>query len=68
MTWMSQPMSPLTTLPPLPEDLGKRLEDAVYVSVGFGVLAVQQAQVRRRELQRLAGQVWRDLQQPAPGS
>jgi hypothetical protein len=30
----------------------ERVEDAAYVSVGFAVLAVQQAQVRRRELER----------------
>ena len=31
-------------------DLTKTLKDAAYVTVGLGVLAVQQAQVRRREL------------------
>lgn len=30
----------------------KLVEDAAYASVGFAVLAVQQAQVRRRELER----------------
>lgn len=33
------------------EQLPKVLEDAAYVSVGFGVLAFQRAQVRRRELE-----------------
>ncbi len=28
------------------------MEDAAYVTVGFAVLAFQQAQVRRRELER----------------
>ena len=37
----------------LPDDLPRRVEDALYVSVGFGVLAWQRAQVRRRELERL---------------
>ncbi len=40
----------------LPQGLPKALEDAAYVSVGLGVLALQRAQVRRRELERqLAG-------------
>ncbi|HEV2766357.1 MAG TPA: hypothetical protein VGV63_01460 [Acidimicrobiales bacterium] len=30
----------------------ERVEDAAYVTVGFAVLAFQQAQVRRRELER----------------
>jgi len=33
-----------------PQQLTKTLKDAAYVTVGLGVLAVQQAQVRRREL------------------
>ncbi len=33
-------------------DLSKALRDALYVSVGLGVIAVQKAQVRRRELQK----------------
>lgn len=37
----------------LPDDLSRRVEDALYVSVGFGLLAWQRAQVRRRELERL---------------
>ena len=32
-------------------DVTKTLKDAAYVAVGFGVLAVQKTQVRRRELQ-----------------
>jgi hypothetical protein len=36
----------------LPQGLPKALEDAAYVSVGLGVLALQRAQVRRRELER----------------
>jgi hypothetical protein len=37
-------------------DLRKTLTDTAYVTVGIGVLGVQQAQVRRRELQqRIAG-------------
>ena len=32
------------------EDLAKTLEDAAYVTIGFGVLAFQKTQVRRREL------------------
>ena len=32
-------------------DVRKTLEDAAYVTVGVGVIAFQQAQVRRREVQ-----------------
>lgn len=35
------------------EELPKLVRDAAYVAVGFGVLAMQKAQVRRRELERL---------------
>ena len=33
-------------------DLTKTLQDAAYVAVGFGVIAFQKAQVRRRELEQ----------------
>ena len=33
-------------------DLTKTLKDAAYVAVGFGVIAFQKAQVRRRELEK----------------
>ena len=33
-------------------DLPKRAQDAAYVLVGFGVLALQRVQVRRREIQK----------------
>ena len=36
-------------------DIRKALGDAGYVTVGIGVLAFQQAQVRRRELQQRLG-------------
>lgn len=36
-------------------DLSKTLKDAAYVVVGFGVLAFQKAQVRRRELEKQFG-------------
>jgi ElaB/YqjD/DUF883 family membrane-anchored ribosome-binding protein len=40
------------------EDLTKLLKDAFYVTVGLGVIAVQRAQVRRRELRKqVSGQV-----------
>ena len=35
---------------PAAEDLTKFLKDAVYVTIGLGVIAVQKAQVRRQEL------------------
>lgn len=37
---------------PAPEDLTKLLKDAVYVTIGLGVIAVQKAQVRRQELSK----------------
>ena len=37
------------------------LEGPAYVAVGFGVLAFQRAQVRRRELQRRIGQLTQTL-------
>jgi hypothetical protein len=37
------------------------LEGSTYVAVGFGVLAFQRAQVRRRELQRQIGQLTQTL-------
>jgi hypothetical protein len=37
--------------------VAKALESPAYVAVGFGVLAFQRAQVRRRELQRQIGQL-----------
>ena len=37
------------------------LESPLYVAVGFGVLAFQRAQVRRRELQRQIGQLAQTL-------
>ena len=36
-------------------DLTQTLKDAAYVAVGFGVLAFQKAQVRRRELEQQLG-------------
>lgn len=33
-------------------DVTNTLRDAAYVAVGFGVLAFQKAQVRRRELEK----------------
>lgn len=53
----------------LPQGLPKALEDAAYVSVGLGVLALQRARVRRRELERqvatLADEVEERLPEPA---
>lgn len=36
-------------------ELSKTLKDAAYVAVGFGVIAFQKAQVRRRELEQKFG-------------
>ncbi|CAB4364171.1 MAG: hypothetical protein F2681_00945 [Actinobacteria bacterium] len=35
--------------------------DAAYVAIGFGVLAFQQAQVRRRELEKVVSGIVRSL-------
>jgi hypothetical protein len=37
------------------QDLSKLATDALYVTVGLGVIAVQKAQVRRKELQKEFG-------------
>ncbi len=37
------------------EDLGTQARDAAYTAVGFGVLAFQRLQVRRRELVQQVG-------------
>ena len=34
------------------DDAAARLKDSLYTVVGFGVLGVQQAQLRRRDIQR----------------
>ena len=42
----------------LPRDIANVAKDLVYVTVGFGVLAVQRAQAQRRDLQeKLSSQV-----------
>ncbi len=38
-------------------DLSRHTRDAIYTAVGLGVLGFQQAQVRRRELQRCLTQI-----------
>jgi len=37
------------------KDLAKLAQDAAYVAIGFGVLGLQRAQVRRRELEKQLG-------------
>ena len=34
------------------DDVAARLKDTLYTAVGFGVLGLQQVQVRRREVQK----------------
>ena len=41
-------------------DVRKTLEDAAYITVGVGVIAFQQAQVRRREVQAKVEQQAKD--------
>ena len=38
-------------------DADSDLRDALYTAVGFGVLGIQQAQLRRRELQKELGRL-----------
>lgn len=42
-------------------DPSTALRDAVYVAVGFAVIGVQRAQVRRREWERWARRTGQDL-------
>jgi len=42
--------------PPSPDEVTKRAKDALYVSVGLGVIAFQKAQVQRRALAKAAEQ------------
>jgi hypothetical protein len=49
----------VTKLAGLDEKVVDVLRDAAYVTVGFGVLAVQKAQVRRRELGAIVGRAQR---------
>ncbi len=44
-------------MPALAEDLAKTLQDAVYVTVGLGLIAFQKAQVQRQELLSQLGAV-----------
>jgi hypothetical protein len=37
------------------DDLAKAAQDALYVSVGLGILAFQKAQVQRQELHKAVG-------------
>ena len=50
-----------TALANLDEKLVAVARDAAYVSIGFGVLAFQQAQVRRRELEKTVGSLLRTV-------
>jgi len=52
---------------PLTDTLTETLRDAVYVTVGLGLLGVQKAQVRRRDLEsQLAGVARQVEEQLAP--
>ncbi len=49
-------------MPALGEDLTKTVKDALYITVGLGVIAFQRAQVQRQELRK---QVEERLPEPA---
>ena len=45
------------------DDAASRLRDSLYTAVGFGILGVQQAQLRRRELQRELARLADDVEE-----
>jgi hypothetical protein len=47
---------PVANIDGITDDIGRRVTDVVYVGVGFGVLAFQRLQVRRRELSAVLDQ------------
>ena len=49
---MPEPQSPLNELGEVATQVAARARDAVYTAVGLGVLGLQRAQVRRRDLAR----------------
>ena len=51
----------------LRRELLKLAEEATYAAVGFGVIGLQRAQVRRRQLEDLAPEALRELGSSAPG-
>ena len=44
-----------TSLAAIDDRIVTAARDAAYVTIGFGVLAFQQAQVRRREIEKVIG-------------
>lgn len=44
-----------TSLANIDDRIVTAARDAAYVTIGFGVLAFQQAQVRRREIEKVVG-------------
>jgi hypothetical protein len=48
---------------PRTADMAGWLRDALYTTVGLGVLGIQQAQVRRRELQRELGRLAAEVEE-----
>jgi len=51
----------VSALSHLDERVVAAARDAAYVSIGFGVLAFQQAQVRRREIEKAVGGLVRSV-------
>ena len=48
-------------LPVVDDKVVALMRDAAYVAIGFGVLAFQQGQVRRRDLEKVVSGVVRSL-------
>lgn len=65
-TWLASDSSE-PDRPPVPRALDLAIDlakDATYVTIGLGLLAVQRAQVQRREFERLYGQHVERLRAP----
>jgi hypothetical protein len=49
-------------MPALAEDLSKTVKDALYITVGLGVIAFQKAQVQRQDIVKLAREAAKEAQ------
>lgn len=49
-------------MPALAEDLNKSLKDALYITVGLGVIAFQKAQVQRQDIMKQARETAKEAQ------
>jgi hypothetical protein len=49
-------------MPALAEDITKTAKDALYITVGLGVIAFQKAQVQRQDIVKLAREAVKEAQ------